>query len=93
MTVLEFITKPGNTFGLTLVDWLPNELSSAFVGSTQDGAVFYERDPEVLEQRIPLEMVTLPMQEKNLEVVIPVEARNGGVVVRYPLACLFLTGV
>lgn len=92
-TVLEFITKPGNTFGLTTVEWLANELTNAFVSGTQDGAVFYEKSSEVLEQRIPLEMVTHPVQEKNLVMKIPVEARNGGVVVRYPLACLFLTGV
>ena len=92
-TVLEFVTKPGNTFGLTLIDWLSSELDNAFTGSTEDGAVFYERSNKVLENRIPLEMVIHPVQERNLEYIIPVEARNGGVVVRYPLACLFMTGI
>ena len=55
--------------------------------------VFYEKDPEVLTNRIPLEMVIHPIQPKNLEFLIPCEARNGGVVIRYPLACAILTGI
>lgn len=92
-TVLEFITKPGNAFGLKTVDWLPDELVNAFTGGTEDGAIFYEKDPEVLEQRIPLEMQILPVQIKGLNFEFPVEARNGGVVVRYPLGIMFLTGI
>jgi len=93
LTLLEYITKPGNSFGLTTIDWLPTELDNAFVGGTKDGMALYEKDEEVLTNRIPLEMITHPIQEKNLEYVVPVEARNGGVVVRYPLACLFMTGL
>jgi hypothetical protein len=93
MTILEFITKPGNAFGLTTIDWLSTELTNAFVGGTKDGMVLYENDEEVLQNRIPLEMITHPIQEKNLEYIVPVEARNGGVVIRYPLACLFMTGI
>jgi len=92
-TILEFVTKPGNTYGLTTITWLSTELSSAFVGGTKDGMVFYEKDPEVLTNRIPLEMVIHPIQPKNLEFLIPCEARNGGVVIRYPLACAILTGI
>lgn len=92
-TILEEITKPGNAYGLTTVGWLSTELDNAFVGGTADGAVFYERDPEVIENRIPLEMEVEPVEKRNLEYVINVEARNGGVVVRYPMACLFLTGI
>jgi len=93
ITILEYVTKPGNTFGLTTIDWLSTELELAFVGGTADGLVLYQNDPEVLEMRIPLEMITHPIQEQNLEFKIPVEARNGGVVVRYPLGCLFMTGI
>ena len=91
MTILEFITKPGNTYGLTTIDWLPDELDLAIGG--EDIAVLYEKDPEVLEQRIPLELTLLPVQERNLEFVINGEARNGGVVVRYPIATVILTGI
>ena len=92
-TVLEWITKPNNPFGLETVDWLSEELELAFVGGTKDGAVIYERNPEVLCSKIPMEMVTHPIQSFGLEFQVPCEARNGGVVVRYPLACCFLTGV
>ncbi len=90
-TILQFISNPNNGFGLSAVDWV-NELTGAFSGPV-DGAIFYERNPSVLQQRITMERVILPMQQRNLEFVVPVEARNGGVVVRYPLAALFMTDV
>lgn len=93
MTVLEYITKPGNKFGLTTVEWLPFELDNAFTGGTEDGAFCYEKDSANLELMIPLEMQMLPVQVKNLEFTIPAESRIGGVVVRYPLAMCFATGI
>ncbi len=90
-TVLQFISKPNNGFGLSAIDWV-NELLGGFSGPV-DGAVFYELNPAVLQYRITMERVVLPMQQRNLEFVIPVEARNGGVVVRYPLAAQFMTDV
>lgn len=93
MTILEYITKPGNKFGLTSVEWLPFELDNAFTGGTEDGAFCYEKDSANLELYIPLEMQMLPVQPKNLEFVIPAESRIGGVVVRYPLAMCFATGI
>lgn len=91
-TLLKFITEENNVYGLDTVDWLPSELDLTGTGAT-DQAFCYERDPEVLELRIPLEMTTNPPQFRNLEFVIPVEAENGGVVVRYPLACLKFYGI
>ncbi len=92
MTILEYITKPGNSYGLTTVDVL-YELETAFTSSTEDGALCYERSPEVLEQRIPLELQFLPVQTRGLELIVPGESRHGGVVIRYPLAMLFFTGI
>lgn len=92
MTILDYITKPGNSFGLTTVDVL-YELEDAFTGGTEDGALCYEKSPEVLEQRIPMELQFLPVQAKGLEYIIPGESRHGGVVIRYPLAMLFFTGI
>lgn len=91
LTILEYITKPGNSFGLTTIDWL-TELKGAGVGGT-DMMALYEKDPEVLECRIPMEMQNLPPQARNLEFLVPVEAENAGVVVRYPLACSFGYGI
>lgn len=93
MTILEYLTKPGNAFGLATIESIPDELDLAFTGGTEDGMIIYERDSEVLEQIIPLEMVTHPVQERNLEFVIPIESRHGGTVVRYPIACVILTGI
>jgi len=90
-TIAEFILK-NKAYGIKQIEWL-NELKNAFVSGTKDGAIFYEKNERVLQNRIPLEMITHPIQEKGLEYLIPVEARNGGVVVRYPLGCLFLTGI
>lgn len=84
-TILRFIMQENNAFGLDLVTWL-TDLDGTGTGAS-DQAFGYERDPEVLELRIPLEMITHPPQFRNLEFVVPVEAENGGTVVRYPLAC------
>jgi len=91
-TIMGFIKDPKNSFGLANIDWL-DELEVAFVSGTKDGAFFYENDKEVVEQRIPLEMISHPVQERNLEFIVPIEARNGGVVVRYPLGCFVVTGI
>jgi hypothetical protein len=84
-TVLQFITNPGNSFGLSTVDWL-FELEGAGTGGS-DMALCYELDDEVLQMHIPMEMQMLPPQARNMEFIIPVEAEVAGVVVRYPLAC------
>jgi hypothetical protein len=92
-TILEYILENPKAFGLTTVEPMYTELTGAFTAGTEDGAVCYERSRENLELRIPLELTTYPMQEKGLELIVPGESRIGGVVVRYPLACLFYTGI
>jgi len=90
-TIAEFILK-NKAYGIKQIDWL-YELEDAFTSDTEDGAVLYEKNQRILANRIPMEMITHPVQEQGLEFVIFVEARNGGVVVRYPLGCLFFTGI
>lgn len=90
-TILKFILSEGNVYGLNTVDWL-TELVGSRAGPL-DQAFVYERNPEVLELRIPMEMVTHPPQMNNLQFKVPVEAENGGTVVRYPLACRFLYNI
>lgn len=87
-TVLQFITAPNNSFGLENVEWL-TDIKGQGVGPS-DMAFAYQKDPEILELRIPMEMRTHPPQFRNLEFIIPVEAENGGIVVRYPLAARFM---
>ena len=93
VTILQFIRNNVEAYGITTIGVLNGELDNAFTGGTEDGAAFYERTPEVLENRIPMELQLMPVETRGLEFIINGEARNGGVVVRYPLACLFLTGI
>jgi len=92
-TVLQFILNNKEAYGLDMITTLPVELVNAFVGGTKDGAIIYEKDPEVLELRIPMELLLHPVQPRNLEFIINGEARNAGVVIRRPLAMVFLTGI
>ena len=92
-TILEHLEKNPKSFGLTTIEPLFGELDNAFTSGTEDGAVVYERTKENVELRIPMELTLYPMQEKGLELIVPGESRFGGIVVRYPLAFLFLTGI
>lgn len=92
-TILQFLKNNVEAYGITTFGVLNGELDNAFTGGTEDGAVFYQRDAEVLEQMIPKELTLLPVESRGLEFIINGHARNGGVVVRYPIACLFLTGI
>lgn len=91
-TILDWVLK-NSAMGLTTIDWLPTELLLAFTGGTKDGAICYEKNSEVLELRIPMEMMIHPAQPKGLNFLFPVEARNGGVVVRFPLGIVFMSAI
>jgi hypothetical protein len=93
VTVMEFILNKKNVFGIDSIDPLPDELDNAFTSGTEDGAIFYEKNPKVIEQRIPLEIIVHPVQVKGFEFIFLVESRHGGTVIRYPLAMLFATGI
>ena len=85
--------KNPKSFGLTTIEPLYVELTNAFTSGTVDEAVVYEKTRENIELRIPMELTLDPMQEKGLELIVPGESRIGGIVVRYPLAFLFFTGI
>jgi len=89
-TILKYLKDPDNGFGITRFESIL-ELTGIGTGSTNK-MVLYENDSEVLEFRIPMEMQMLPPQARNLEFLVPVEAENAGVVVRYPIACHFAYG-
>lgn len=91
MTIARWLMDPLNGFGLTTLEALP-ELTGSGTGSTDQG-LLYERDPEVLENRIPMEMQTLPPERRNLQFHVPVEAEIAGVVIRYPLAMIKFYGI
>jgi len=87
---------------ITIADWVRDkfeleidttfELAGSGTGDSNQG-LLYEKDPEVLELRIPMEMQTLPPQPRNLDFHVPAEAEIAGVVIRYPLAMMKFYGI
>ena len=60
---------------------------------TEDAMVAYDRNPDKLELEIPVELEWLPVQEKNLEMVIPGRSRLAGLNIYYPLSIAIATGI
>lgn len=92
-TVLQFIVENVKVFGLTDIDSLPTELDLAFVGGTADGALMYQKSPDVLQQIIPMEVIIHQPHIHGTTVVFAVESKHGGTIVRYPLGLTTLTGI
>ena len=84
MTVFKYLLDPENGQGLTAIEPIV-EMEGAGEGGT-DLMLAYENDPEVLEFRLPMPMQMLPIERRNLELIVNLESEIGGVVVRYPLA-------
>lgn len=76
---------------ITRVEWLA-QLSGAGAGGA-DIMVAYERSINKLQMEIPLPFTQYPPQERNLEFVVPCEARFGGVTVFYPLSMVVGEGI
>lgn len=60
---------------------------------SNDAIVAYDRSPEKLQLEIPVELEMLPVQQKNLEFVIPGRSRLGGLNIYYPLSLAIATGI
>lgn len=73
------------------VIWV-NEMKGAGAGST-DRIVAYKRSADCLEMIIPSEFKQLPVQERNLEFVVPTHQRFGGLIVYSPLSIAYADGV
>jgi len=58
-----------------------------------DAMVFYDRSPDKLQLEIPVELELLPVQQKNLEFVIPGRSRLAGLNIYYPLSLNIVTGI
>jgi len=58
-----------------------------------DAMVAYDRNPDKLQLEIPVELEMLPVQQKNLEFVIPGRARLSGLNIYYPLSLAIATGI
>ena len=58
-----------------------------------DAMVAYDRNPDKLQLEIPVELEMLPVQQKNLEFVIPGRSRLAGLNIYYPLSLAIATGI
>jgi hypothetical protein len=94
-TILEYFLR--NQPIIRSVEWV-NELKD--VATPPSGAagpldcmVVYKRDAEKLTLEIPQPFEQLPVQERNLEFVVPVHSRCGGVIIYYPLSVSVLESI
>lgn len=76
---------------VTMVDWVL-ELKGAGTDGV-DIMVAYKRDPNNLELCLPSPFEQLPIQERNLELVVNCHARCGGVLIYYPLSVSIGEGI
>lgn len=60
---------------------------------TADAMVAYDRNPDKLQLEIPVELEMLPVQQKNLEFVVPGRSRLAGLNIYYPLSLAIATGI
>jgi len=58
-----------------------------------DAMVAYDRNPDKLQLEIPVELEMLPVQQKNLEFVVPGRSRLAGLNIYYPLSLAIATGI
>lgn len=97
------VTRIANT-GISVMKWFlensphckeviwVNEMKGAGASGT-DRMVAYRRDPMAIEMIVPSEFKQLPVQEKNLEYIVPTHHRFGGVLIYYPLSVAFADGI
>lgn len=89
--LLSYIVDPRNKFGFDMIEQAPELAASGPAG--EDQMLVYERDPEVVTLRIPMELQSMPPEVRGLEFTINMEAECAGVVVRYPLAMDLTYGI
>ena len=59
----------------------------------QNVAFFFTKDPDKLAVEDPMPYYQYPVQERNLEMIVPCEARTAGVIIYYPLSALIAVGI
>jgi hypothetical protein len=89
ITILKFILE-SNPF-IRSITWV-NELKDPF-GDGVDYMVAYQKDPEILELNIPSDFESLPVEPSGLEFIVNCQERIAGMIIRYPLAISFSTGI
>ncbi len=76
---------------LAAIDWLEELNGTGTAGADQIFA--YNRSPDKLTLEIPQDFEQFPVQERNLEFVVPTHHRIGGVLFYYPLSAALGEGI
>lgn len=76
--------------GVSVNPWY--RMTGAGAGSTQR-MMAYTMSPDHMQGAVPQEFEQLPVQERNLEFVVPCHARVGGVQCYYPLSVAYGDGI
>lgn len=89
-TIAQYVLS-NNPF-LESIEW-SNEISNAQRDANMSSDPFtgeimiaYRRDPEAMTLEMPQMFEQLPVQERNLEFVVPCHSRIGGTLIYYPLS-------
>lgn len=83
-TALEFALSKC-PFIASITPWWRCDFATAPASTiTFDAMLAYPRDPAYVAGVVPMERMSLPAQQKNLEWVVPVIAKCGGVTAKYP---------
>lgn len=79
----------------SLDDLIPLNECSATNNPTlsTDAMVAYNRNPDKLQLEIPVELEMLPIQQKNMEFVVPGRSRIAGLNIYYPMSLAIATGI
>jgi len=93
-TIAQFIAA-NSPFLKSIDDIIPvNECAAANNPElATDAMVAYDRNPDKLQLEIPVELEMLPVQQKNLEFIIPGRSRLAGLNIYYPLSLAIATGI
>ena len=70
-----------------------NPYANAVAANGQGVALLYTNSREKLEINNPMAFLQYPVQVRNLETIVPCEARTAGVIVFYPMSALIGLGV
>jgi len=91
-TILQYLVQ-NSPYLNSESDIIPvNEMVGAGTAGV-DVMVAYDRNPDKLQLEIPVELEYLPVQQKNLEFIIPGRSRVGGLNVYYPLSLSIGEGI
>ena len=91
MKTAPFIKNVVSTAELNADSVETNPYASTSAG--QGVAFLFTNNPKKLSLENPMPFRQYPLQVRNLETVIPCEARTAGVIVYYPMSALIAVGV